>query len=217
MELPRVLHSVVPENCRNWSFLILMLLELSLVPALVAAVREGVWGTVFLAATAMVFIALPFVLQARTGFYLPRVFSFSLAVFVYATLFLGEVNRFYYDVWWWDLVLHFASAFAFGLIGLMMLLFSVNQRVLSAKPVILSIFAFSFALMIGVLWEIFEFAGDQLFNMDMQKDGLIDTMTDFIVNTAGALVASVIGYFYLSPTGSTPLDAVIEKVVEENT
>jgi hypothetical protein len=68
-----------------------------------------------------------------------------------------------------------------------------------------------------VLWEIFEFAGDQLFGMNMQKEGLTDTMWDLIVDTLGAFVAAVFGYFYLTPhTARTPLDPVLERVMKEN-
>lgn len=207
----------IPENCRNWSFGFIALLVLSLIPAVVVGALHGHWGTVFLAVTAAVFMLLPFVLQVTFSFYLPRVFSFFLALFVYGTLFLGEVHRFYYGVWWWDIMLHTASAFAIGLIALMIIRFNVSRKTVQAKPVLLSIFAFSFAIMIGALWEIFEFSGDQLFGLNMQKDGLVDTMTDIIVDTVGALVAAVIGYFYLSPKAQSPLDPILEKVVTENT
>jgi len=207
----------VPDNCRNWSALLLGALLLSLIAAIVLAVTAGNWQSAFLAGATIIFILLPFALAKQFDIYVPRVFSFALALFVYATLFLGEANRFYYDVWWWDVMLHSGSAFAFGLLGLIVLMLSVSKQTITAKPIVLSVFAFSFSLMIGVLWEIFEFSGDQLFNMDMQKDGLNDTMWDFIVNTIGAAVAALIGYFYLTPhTPETPLDPVLEKVVEKN-
>jgi len=207
----------IPENWRNWSLLFLVFLVLSLVPAIVGAVLAGNWQSAFLAAVTVVFILVPLPFQARAGVYVPRVFQVALALFVYATLFLGEANRFYYDVWWWDVMLHSGSAFAFGLIGLITLMLSVSRQTIRAKPIVLSVFAFSFALMIGVLWEIFEFTGDQLLNMDMQKDGLNDTMWDFIVNTVAAFAAALVGYFYLTPhTPSTPLDPVLDKVVTEN-
>ena len=75
-----------------------------------------------------------------------------------------------------------------------------------------SLFAFCFALACGALWEIFEFSGDRLLNMDMQKfrppagttelvtdswrydAGLIDTMTDIIMDAASALAVSVLGF-----------------------
>lgn len=63
---------------------------------------------------------------------------------------------------------------------------------------------------VGVVWEIFEFAVDEFWGYNMQKArnleevygyfdtglGLIDTMKDFIVNTIGALIVSIIGYYY---------------------
>ena len=61
----------------------------------------------------------------------------------------------------------------------------------------LALFSFSFAIAIGVVWEIFEFFMDISFGLNMQKSGLIDTMGDLIVDSLGALLASGIGYFYL--------------------
>lgn len=208
----------IPDNCRNWTFGFMVLLVVSLVPALLGGIATENWQTAFLATATIIFILLPFSLQARFGVYIPRAFSFALALFVYATLFLGEVQQFYYEVWWWDLMLHSGSAFAFGLFGLIVLMISLEKKVIEAKPILLSLFAFSFALMIGVLWEIFEFAGDQLFGLDMQKDGLIDTMWDLIVDTVGAFVAAVVGYFYLTPhTPPTVFDPVLERTIKENT
>ena len=208
---------LLPENCRNWSFAVPFVLALSLVPAIVLSIFAGNWQSALLAGATMLFILVPFVLSNKLDIYIPRTFSFALAFFVYATLFLGEANRFYYDVWWWDIMLHSGSAFAFGLIGLVVLLLTLSKKAIQANPFVLSLFAFSFAVMVGVLWEIFEFAGDQLFGMDMQKEGLMDTMWDLIVDTLGALVAAVIGYFYLTPhTRPTPFDPVLESVVEKN-
>lgn len=58
-------------------------------------------------------------------------------------------------------------------------------------------FSFCFALALGAFWEIFEFVIDGLFGFSMQKNGLIDTMWDLIVDTLGALIAAVSGYLYI--------------------
>ena len=65
------------------------------------------------------------------------------------------------------------------------------------KPSLLTVFSFCFAIALGALWEIFEFAMDSFFGFNMQKTGLRDTMWDMIVNTVGALIASISGYVYL--------------------
>ena len=43
--------------------------------------------------------------------------------------------------------------------------------------------------------EIFEFAMAQLFDFNMQKSGLVDTMWNFIVYTLSVLTAAITGYF----------------------
>jgi hypothetical protein len=69
-----------------------------------------------------------------------------------------------------------------------------------------AIFAFSFALAIGALWEVYEFSFDGLLGLNMQKfafadgtlmqgrDALADTMKDLIVDALGALGTSIMGY-----------------------
>ena len=45
---------------------------------------------------------------------------------------------------------------------------------------------------IGVLWEFFEFSGDQLFNMDMQKDRVVETISTVELNPEEANVPIII-------------------------
>jgi hypothetical protein len=61
----------------------------------------------------------------------------------------------------------------------------------------LALFSFCFALSLGALWEIFEFGMDSFLDLGMQKNSLVDTMWDLIVDTVGAAVVSLSGYFYV--------------------
>jgi uncharacterized membrane protein YjdF len=54
--------------------------------------------------------------------------------------------------------------------------------------------SFCVAMAIGGIWEIFEFAMDQVFGMNMQKSGLIDPMWDLIVDALGPLFSVTTGY-----------------------
>ena len=56
---------------------------------------------------------------------------------------------------------------------------------------------FALAVSVGTIWEIFEFLMDWFFGLNMQKSGLIDTMTDLLINASGAAIAALIGYFYV--------------------
>jgi hypothetical protein len=87
---------------------------------------------------------------------------------------------------------------------------------LKASPFLIAIFSFAFGLAIGALWEIFEYAMDTWFGLNMQKSGLRDTMADLIVDAIGAGVASVTGYIYLRFNIHDPFDRLIEWFLQEN-
>jgi hypothetical protein len=50
---------------------------------------------------------------------------------------------------------------------------------------------------------------DSLFGINMQKSGLPDTMWDLIVDALGALLVSIVGYFYLR--GDIKLFEILER------
>ena len=50
------------------------------------------------------------------------------------------------------------------------------------SPIFLSIVAFCFSMTIGVLWEFFEYGMDKYFNMDMQKDEIINSISSVKLN-----------------------------------
>ena len=129
---------------------------------------------------------------------LPTEFELAAILFIFGSLFLGSAVGFYYRFWWWDILLHGFSAILLGIIGLLMVwILNHNEKVdISLNPVFICIFSFSFAVAIGVLWEIYEFAFDSFFGADMQKSGLVDTMWDLIVDTSGALLVSMSAYIY---------------------
>lgn len=132
-------------------------------------------------------------------------------IFLYAAIYLGEVRSFYYNVPYWDTVLHTFSGAMIGALGFSIVkLLNDSEKVkITLSPIFVAIFAFSFALAIGALWEIYEFSFDRLLRLNMQKFlyengtpmigsmALADTMKDLIVDALGALATSIIGYISL--------------------
>ena len=138
----------------------------------------------------------PILLARRFSLRLPMPFVFACTVFLIASLVLGEAFDFYNRFWWWDLALHTSAAVGFGLVGYLFVLMLFEGDRFAAPPSALALIAFCVAMTLGVLWEVFEFAADIAFGLNMQKSGLNDTMGDLIVNALGAFVASLAGYFY---------------------
>ncbi|NLC76313.1 MAG: hypothetical protein GX750_01650, partial [Clostridia bacterium] len=63
------------------------------------------------------------------------------------------------------------------------------------SAVFVSFFSFCFAVAMGAVWEIYEYFMDQVFGFNMQRGSLDDTMTDLILDTVGAALFAVLGYF----------------------
>ncbi len=156
----------------------------------------------------LVVMTLPMVLQRRFSLRIPGAMTILYFIFLYCAIYLGEVRSFYYRIPNWDIILHTFSGGMLGGFGFLLVsaLNSSEKTQVELSPFFVSLFAFSFALCVGALWEIYEFAGDSLFGLNMQKfrlaDGtplvgqaaLADTMEDMIVDAIGALVIVVIGY-----------------------
>ncbi|WP_242601748.1 hypothetical protein [Thalassovita autumnalis] len=150
----------------------------------------------------------------------PPSFILAIVLFVGGTLFLGETFDFYETFWWWDIAMHGGSAVGFGLIGFVLVFMMFQGNAFAAPPIAMAFFAFCFAMTIGAFWEIFEFAMDQMFGLNMQKSGLMDTMGDLIVDAIGAFIGASAGWLYLKYlTHDGPrhgLPAVIAEFIAKN-
>jgi len=162
---------------------------------------------------------LPLFLGNRFQVHIPYEFESLAVIFLFMALFMGEFQGYYVRYWWWDALLHTGSGLLLGILGFL-LVFVMNEKKevqLELHPKFMALFAFMFAVGIGALWEIFEYAMDQLFGLNMQKSGLQDTMWDLIVDTAGALVISVLGWAYFrNPSGHFFLKDWIDIFIEKN-
>ena len=156
---------------------------------------------------------LPLLLGQRFQVKIPHEFESLAVVFVYMSLFLGEVQGYYARFWWWDIVLHTGSGFLLGILGFL-LVYVLNEKEdieLDLHPKFIAFFAFIFAMGMGSVWEIFEFSMDQLFGMNMQKSGLVDTMWDLIVDGVGALIISILGWGF---SRTRERDSFLEKWID---
>lgn len=156
-------------------------------------------------------IHIPTLLERKFRFELPAALYVMYIVFLYCAIFLGEVRNYYYIVPHWDTILHGFSAAMSGAFGFMLVsLLNRNEHTpITLSPFFVALFSFCFAIMIGTVWEIYEYFADGLMGLNMQhthteegvllqgRDAVFDTMKDIIVDVCGALLVSTIGYFSL--------------------
>lgn len=199
------LHAKINSNPNEECNLYLALtsaLQLFLVIGLVLFLLRRNRESVFLTSVLITLTLVPAFLFRRYRVIIPPEFQLISALFVFLSRFLGSALDFYYHFWWWDLVLHTASGFLLGIIGFITLYVLIQSDRLppDLKPAFRCFFGFTFAVTLGVVWEIYEFAMDRCFPaFDMQSTGtgVVDTMKDLIVDTIGAMVVALMGYAYL--------------------
>ncbi len=187
-----------------------------LVVAFAVALVSARWSLAFVSAATFGLSLLPVLFSGRFGIHLPMRFVAGIVVFVFATIFLGEAFDFYNRIWWWDIALHGGSALAFGLAGFLFVFMLFEGDRYAAPAWAIAFVSFCFALSIGTMWEIFEFAMDGIFGLNMQKTGLVDTMWDLIVDTAGAGIGALSGYLYLKRRDVAGLSGLLQEFVQAN-
>lgn len=198
--------------------------ENTLVYAIWATLGVAIIASLFLAQWEMGFVALatllaslvPSIMARRFGIRLPMPFLAGVILFIFATLFLGEAFDFYERYRWWDVLMHGFSAIGLGLAGFIFVFVVFEGDKYAAPAWAIAFIAFCLAMTMGVFWEIFEYAMDTQFGLNMQKSGLPDTMGDLIVNAIGATIGAGAAFLYLKGREKDGLAALIADFVHKN-
>lgn len=185
---------------------------------------ETQWLSLFLVSLIILTLFAPTLFKNKMDLELPAEFHFMAVIFVFASLYLGEVQEFYQRIWWWDIALHTTAGLMMGIFGfLMVYILNESKNIeLQMSAAFIALFAFLFAVSIGTIWEIFEFFMDRIFGLNMQKkmfndpSGLTDTMWDMIVNAAGAFLISFTGWRYIKKRRHFFIKSLIQKFIEKN-
>lgn len=155
----------------------------------------------------IVALHLPDMLEKRIKRDVPSPLVIIYIIFLYCAIYLGEVRNFYYDIANWDDILHTISGAMLGALGfsIVTILNNTEKIPINLSPLFVALFAFCFAVTMGVFWEFYEYSFDGILHLNMQKfmleDGteligraaLEDTMTDLFVDALGALIVSILG------------------------
>ena len=125
----------------------------------------------------LVLFLVPAFIEERFKISIPPLFQGIIFFFIFAAEILGEVNHYYVAIPGWDTMLHTMNGFLCAAIGFS-LVYLLNRGSSNVKlsPFYLTLVAFCFSMTIGVIWEFFEFAMDQFFYLDMQKDFIVTTI-----------------------------------------
>ncbi|WP_147535809.1 hypothetical protein [Bacillus marasmi] len=135
--------------------------------------------------------AIPLLLAffTKLKFNMPLIVSYL--IFLVGSQYLGSILG-WYGNGWWDTFMHLISGAILGFAGV-----ALYERLIHREadkhisPWFVFIFVIAFAVLGGVVWEIYEFSSDEFFNQTLQGGGNRDTMIDLIADSGGGLLVAM--------------------------
>ena len=193
-------------------------IRIGLVLAIIFELFSHEWLNLFLVVLTLFLTFVPAILAHNFRVTLPIELELAAILFVVGAIYLGEIQAYYTLFWWWDLVLHAGSGILLGFIGFLTvyILNSSGNLHIRMDALFVAIFSFTFAVSIGVFWELFEFGMDSIFGTNMLKSGLVDTMGDLIVDISGALIVSLGSYYYLTDNRAGIFHRIVTRLISKN-
>ena len=156
----------------------------------ICAVRQFInddYQNVFICFLSLFLLGLPRFIEKKLDLDLPPFLEVIIMLFIFSAEIMGEINAYYEKIPMWDTMLHTINGFLMAAIGFSLVdIFNRSERFLvKLSPVFVAIVAFCFSMTIGVLWEFFECAMDQLFLLDMQKDAVVNSIASVMLDPTG--------------------------------
>ncbi len=184
------------KNKGNVKFIIINFLRGMLILAFFIAVYSNRPLVFAFSILGLIATFIPFISKKLFKTNFPAEYEIIIMLFLYGILFLGDVRGLFAEFWWWDVLLNLIASISLSIVGLTILYVLYKDKKINANPLIISFLTFSFAVAMGTVWEILEFALDTFFGFSFQKS-LLDTMKDLSINMLGAMLVSMVGYSYI--------------------
>lgn len=120
--------------------------------------------------TGMFVTSLPLIIELK-GRRVPTIITISDSVFIFLASIIGEVFMFYYNVWYWDLIVHFLCSILLSALWLSIITIICKpvDGKYSFSPFYIALSTFCFIMAVGAVWEVIEFTIDSIFGTNMQK------------------------------------------------
>lgn len=165
-------------------FAVYVVLRLIVVAELVLSILRGEYESAFICLLVLILFILPFFIQQNFGIQLPTTLEIIILLFIFAAEILGELEGYFITYSNWDTMLHTTTGFLSAATGFALIdILNRNSRIkFHLSPIYVALAAFCFSMTVGVLWEFFEFGMDRLFQLDMQKDTVVQSITSVMLD-----------------------------------
>lgn len=159
-----------------------ILIKIAVLVNLFISLINKEWTAIFICLFNFILLYLVDYLQKKFDY--NNLFKLLIYIFLVSSLIGGEIYFLYSKIWFYDIILHIFSSFIVS--GFFLYIFKLFKCNINKLLFMLCIF--SFAMMIASLWEIAEFSIDRLFDVDMQKDTVINEVNSMLLSDNGNIV-----------------------------
>lgn len=161
-----------------------IILRTLVIVTLVLQIIHKSWESVFICVLTLGLLLIPSIVDKKLNIELPKLLEAIILLFIYSAEILGEIQNFYGIIPYWDTILHTINGFIMAGIGFSLIDILNERKIFSIElsPLFVAIVAFSFSMMIGVMWEFFEYTADQVLWTDMQKDRIVRNVSSVKLN-----------------------------------
>ena len=181
----------------------------------VLAIVYGSWLHLFFALFMILIVLLPR-FSGDKKIRMPSRLEIFILLFVIVSLYLSQIASLHaYSSW--EIFLQFLYSIIFGAISflLIILLNTEKSSFMSLRPSFISLFAFTFSVAVGTMWEMFESLLVFFFDISIQQFGVV-TIRDIGVNIIGAFIISFIGYMLLKHQSKRLMEIVADEFAVKN-
>jgi hypothetical protein len=147
------------------------------------------WHILFVNALLLLLIFMPYLMKKQLEIRIPKEFEFTLLIFILLSFFLGEIR---------GLIIQSFFGAAMGFVGfIIMLLLYANSKI-KRNYFLIILFSLCFSLALGVSAELLKFYLKSFLGYQIGIGDYRYAMTNLTLVALGSLLASGIGYSYMS-------------------
>jgi len=163
-------------------------IKIILIISIISGIYNHLWHIVSTNIFLLVLMFAPSVMKSKYDINIPKVFEWTLLIFVIITLLLGSIN---------GIIVPIFFGIFISFVGFMILaiLYSANQ--IKKNYFLIILFSFSFSVVFGVIIELAKYYLKLLLNYPLSISNLVYSMETLTFVVLGALISSIIGYFYM--------------------
>jgi hypothetical protein len=163
-------------------------IKLILILSIINGIYNHLWHMVSTNVFLLILMFVPQVIKSKYDVKIPRVFEWTLLMFVIITLLLGNLS---------GIIVPIFFGISISFIGFMILaiLYSANQ--IKKNYFLIILFSFNFSVAFGVAIELAKYYLKLLLKYPLSVSNLAYSMQTLTFVVIGAIISSIIGYIYM--------------------